>query len=67
MADLGIILVNDREAAELLGISRATLWRHSRSGVLPAPLRIGGATRWRRSELVDVVDRACAKRDRDAA
>lgn len=28
------------------GISAATVWRHSKSGLLPEPLKIGHATRW---------------------
>ena len=51
------LLLTDNAAAALLGISRATLWRRVKDGTLPRPLKIGGATRWRRDALLDAVDR----------
>lgn len=30
----------------LFGISPATAWRRAKSGLLPAPIREGGTTRW---------------------
>ncbi|MBN8607050.1 MAG: hypothetical protein J0L81_09050 [Caulobacterales bacterium] len=58
-------LVDEREARAILGnISRATLWRHVRSGRLPQPLKITpGRNHWRRSELVAVVEAAAAARE----
>lgn len=63
-ADLNY-LMTDRAAAEFLGLGRATFWRRVNDGTFPQPVRIGGATRWRRDELVAAVERISA--DRDAA
>jgi predicted DNA-binding transcriptional regulator AlpA len=32
------------------GINPATLYRHIRRGILPKPVKIGGSSRWLRSE-----------------
>jgi len=40
------VLVNLPTVERLLGVSTSTVWRWSRQGLL-APIRIGGATRWR--------------------
>lgn len=63
MADEPALLLSDNAAAALLGISRATLWRRVRDNTLPQPLKIGAATRWRRSELLVAVEEAAAKRE----
>jgi len=45
-------LLTSRQAAELCGIGERTLWRWSRSGIAPAPVRLAGRTiRFRRDEL----------------
>lgn len=51
-------LMADHTAAAFLGISRATFWRRVADGTFPKPIKIGGATRWRRSDLIDAIDRA---------
>jgi predicted DNA-binding transcriptional regulator AlpA len=37
--------------AALNSISPVTVWRWSKSGTLPAPLKIGGAARWNVGQL----------------
>lgn len=40
-------LVSDRELAQLVGVNPTTIWRWARTGLLPAPQRIGTrCTRW---------------------
>jgi excisionase family DNA binding protein len=56
-------LLTTREAAKLLGIGERTLWRHSRSGAAPAPVAIGGAVRYRRSEILDWIAAGCPRID----
>lgn len=51
-------LISDLEAADLLSCSRSTVWRWAETGVLPKPLRIGGASRWRLSDLEAVINKA---------
>lgn len=45
------LLVTVAEAARMLSIGKSTLWRDVKNGKLPAPVKIGGATRWRVSDL----------------
>jgi len=45
------LLIADREAAAMLGMGRSTLWREVKNGRAPAPVRIGGLTRWRVEDL----------------
>lgn len=45
------LLMKANEAAAMLAIGKSTLWSKVRSGVLPAPIKIGGATRWRVADL----------------
>ena len=56
-------LLPDRAVAELLGMSRATLWKLSRLGQIPRPVKIGNMTRWRRDEIYGVIDAATSTRD----
>lgn len=40
-----------KDVAAHLTISPATVWRRTKDGTLPQPIRIGSATRWRRAEI----------------
>jgi len=61
-------LLTTAAAAELLSIGERTLWRWSRSGIAPAPIKIGGgpraAVRFRRRELVEWLEAGCPRVDR---
>ena len=51
-----LLLLDARRSAGLLGISRALFYRLHASGELgSAPVRLGGAVRWRKAELLDWV------------
>jgi prophage regulatory protein len=56
------IAVDAQRLAELLGLSLRTIRRLDSSGKLPRPLRIGGAVRWRLSEVNRWVDAGCPDR-----
>ncbi len=56
-------LLSDREAASILGCARSSLWRWASDGTVPQPLRIGGMTRWRQSDIQGVIDRAAEARE----
>ena len=46
------MLLSDVEVAALMSVSRNTVWRWAdRLAGFPQPVRIGGATRWRKSDL----------------
>lgn len=61
------ILLSDNAAAAMLGISRATFWRRVNDDTMPRPLKLGGATRWRRDELMAAVDALSAERSKPEA
>ena len=51
-------LLDARQAAALLGIGEATLYRQRAAGEIPQPVRIGVGTalvRWRRADLVEYI------------
>lgn len=52
------ILLRDGDAAALLGCSKATFWRRVADGTIPSALKIGGMSRWPKSEIVQVIERA---------
>ena len=39
------------EVAKMLGLGVSSIWRLSQKSQLPSPVRIGGATRWRRVDI----------------
>jgi predicted DNA-binding transcriptional regulator AlpA len=60
-------LLTTVEAAKLCGIGERTLWRWSRSGLAPRPVKIGfgrrAAVRYRRSEYLDWIAGGCKRCD----
>ena len=56
-------LLTAREGASELQISVPTFWRWVANGNLPKAVKLGGMSRWPRSELIAVIERAKAKRD----
>ena len=45
------LLLKAQEVGEVLGVNKSTVWSWESSGRIPRPVRIGGCTRWRRSEI----------------
>lgn len=45
------LAVPAKQAAFMLSIGVSTLWRDVKAGKLPAPVKVGGATRWRVCDL----------------
>ena len=56
-------LLRDREAAQLLGVSRSSLWRRVKDGTFPKPVKIGQMSRFVASEIFEAIERAKAERD----
>ena len=54
------ILIPVAEAAGMLSMGKSTFWREVSKGVLPAPVKIGGLTRWRVADLVRFAQPATA-------
>ena len=44
-------LLNVKEVATTLGLGVSTIWRQLDQGQFPKPIRLGGATRWRRADI----------------
>lgn len=59
-------LIRDRDAAAALGVSKTTFWRRVNDGTVPAPVKIGGSTRWLSSEIQAVIEQAKAARAKAA-
>lgn len=55
-------LLRDREAAFLLGLSVPSFWRRVADGTVPRPVKLGHSSRWPKSEILDVIERAKAAR-----
>ncbi|WP_343503574.1 MULTISPECIES: helix-turn-helix transcriptional regulator [Roseobacteraceae] len=56
-------LIRDKEAAAMIGASVSTFWRHVQNGIFPRPIKIGGMSRWRVSEIEAVIAAAAASRE----
>jgi predicted DNA-binding transcriptional regulator AlpA len=50
------LLVPAVEAAKMLSIGRSTFWNKVKLKQLPQPVKFGGVTRWRVSDLRAIVD-----------
>lgn len=57
-------LFNVRDVASRLKVSVRTVWKLAATRKLPPPLRIGGARRWKSSDVENFIERLADKRDR---
>ncbi len=55
-------LVSVRQGAEILQVSVPTFWRRVSDGTIPKPIKVGGLSRWPKSEILEVIERAKAAR-----
>ena len=55
-----LLRVND--VASMCGVSVRHIYRLSVAGQMPKPMKLGGATRWRRPELEQWIAAGCPKR-----
>jgi predicted DNA-binding transcriptional regulator AlpA len=53
------LLISDRQAARLAGISRATWQRHRVAGKIPEPIKLGGKVLWNKREVTCWIDAGC--------
>lgn len=44
-------LLRAREVARLLAVSVRSVWRLASTGLIPTPVKVGGATRWRARDI----------------
>jgi excisionase family DNA binding protein len=52
-------MINAGELAQILAVSRRTVWRMLSGGNLPQPIRIGGAVRWKLYEIRRWIEQGC--------
>ncbi|MCE5303089.1 MAG: helix-turn-helix domain-containing protein [Planctomycetaceae bacterium] len=56
-------LLTAKQASQLCSMGERTFWRHAHSGLAPAPVRIGGSTRYRRADLLRWIAAGCPRTD----
>ena len=66
-ADTPQALLKAPDVARLLSVDARTVWRWASAGVIPAPLRIGGTTRWRKSDIDSLIEARADEAAREAA
>jgi predicted DNA-binding transcriptional regulator AlpA len=57
------LLIDASVVAALTQRSVRSVWRDNAEGRLPRPVRVGGAIRWRREEIVRWVAAGCPNRE----
>lgn len=51
-------LLTDREAANMLTMSRPTFRRRVKAGLIPMPIKLGSLSRWCESEIAEYIETA---------
>lgn len=54
-------LVDVRGVAEMLAVSSRHVYRLSDGGLMPKPVKLGGANRWNRQSIMDWIDAGCPR------
>ena len=62
VCDIEDPLLIAREAAAILQISVPTFWRRVSDGTITKPVKLGGLSRWPKSEILAVIETAKAAR-----
>ncbi len=57
------LICTTKDVTQLIRAGERTVWRWSHSGAMPAPVRIGGAVRFRRSEIEAWIEAGCPRVD----
>lgn len=55
-------LLTAPQSAHWLGLSVTSFYRRVADGTIPAPIKLGGMSRWPQSEILAVIDRLKAAR-----
>lgn len=55
------LLVDSKQVAKLLNLGERTIWRMAHSGILPKPMKIGGAVRWSYEEVKAWIEAGCPR------
>jgi predicted DNA-binding transcriptional regulator AlpA len=57
-------LIRDAEGAAMLGCSKATFWRLVAKGAIYPPIKIGGMSRWKVSDVQKLIEQAAQGRNK---
>jgi prophage regulatory protein len=60
-------LLSADEAAAMAGVARRSWWRYVSAGKAPAPVRLGGSVRWRKTQLVEWIAAGCPRCRKESA
>lgn len=55
-------LLTDKEGCAILGIAKPTWHKWVQRGLIPKPVKLGHLSRWPRSEVLEIIERAKAAR-----
>lgn len=58
-----LLLLTVKQVADLLGFSRAHIYRLLSEGCMPEPIHLGKLSRWNKKEVFDWVDAGCPTAD----
>ena len=56
-------LINAKELAKMLSLSKRQIHRLNACGKIPRPVRIGGSVRWDREEILRWITASCPNRE----
>jgi predicted DNA-binding transcriptional regulator AlpA len=57
-------LIRDAQGAAILGCSKATFWRLVAKGAISPPIKIGGMSRWKVSDVQKLIEQAAQGRNK---
>jgi predicted DNA-binding transcriptional regulator AlpA len=55
-------LIRDSEACKIIGCSKSSFWRRVADGTFPRPVKIGGLSRWLKSDIVNAIEQESERR-----
>lgn len=55
-------LLTASECCKILGCAEPTFWRWVKVNIVPKPVKLGKFSRWPRSEILEVIEKAKAAR-----
>jgi predicted DNA-binding transcriptional regulator AlpA len=59
-------LICDSEACKIISCSKSSFWRRVADGTFPRPVKIGGLSRWLKSDIVNAIKQASERRKEDS-
>ena len=59
-------LIRDTDAARIIGCSKSSFWRRVADGTFPKPVKIGGLSRWLKTDIFGAIESARQRRNESA-